>query len=112
MEREIIEWNKLIAEFMEAHQDMYKKWFYKGYINGVHFLGYDVSEFKYHSSWDWLHPVIQKIRDWYNLDNKDVDAAFDVIKLGISEDIETVYKAVVSFIQWHNQSKHSTTKQD
>lgn len=65
MTTEIIEGNKSIAEFM-GRQIVESPWPHKsleeqGYW--VHQLGqnYFKTKLKYHSSWDWLMPVVEKI---------------------------------------------------
>jgi|TARA_R100000030_G_scaffold61298_3_gene46344 hypothetical protein len=71
--------NKLIAEFMGAEPDK-KTFFLKG--KEVYF---------YHTSWDWLMPVVEKI---YQLDsNADFFGSIN---------IEATYKEVVEFIKEYN----------
>ncbi|MHA1482216.1 MAG: hypothetical protein ACTSQA_02115 [Candidatus Heimdallarchaeaceae archaeon] len=57
---------------------------------------------QYHSSWDWLKPVIAKIKDnslnEYHLIDK-IDQA------DISGDRDATYNAVVEFIKFYNQNK-------
>lgn len=66
MERdEIIEGNKLIAEFMGYKlSDTFSPALPPHYINeeGETITGYIDTELKYHSSWDWLMTVIEKIQ--------------------------------------------------
>ena len=80
----IMKENKLIAEFMDVNL-----------IEGQ--LG------DYHTSWDWLMPVVEKI--------KRTDLSRDMVMQGMdelidafdAEDIETTYQAVVEFIKQHNK---------
>lgn len=67
---ETIEGNKLIAEFdgwyqkPEVNQGSDINWFHETYstkITSVTTLPFRPSNFKYHSSWDWLMPVIRNI---------------------------------------------------
>lgn len=54
-EQEIIEGNKLIAEFMRVFTDD-SQWPYH-----VHGDSWKLEGLKYHKSWDWLMPVVGKI---------------------------------------------------
>jgi len=108
--------NKLIAEFMgyETVGD--------GYI-----IPYDDTDndyylpehLKFHSSWEWLMPVVEKIENT-SVDNKDnSDSFFNVVIEAFECDIngggntihanghtkkEATYKAVVEFIKWYNEN--------
>lgn len=111
-----IEGNKIIAEFMG-----YK--YVKSGLRGKQWLIHptehpmmvDPSEDsfneylkpEYHSSWDWLMPVVKKLSDIYNDCGHDPDAGFNLIKLGISEPIERVYLRVVEYIEWLNETANS-----
>ena len=79
--------NTLIAEFMGLNID-----------RGVQ-SDYMEHELKYHNSWDWLMPVIQKIMDisFFNGDPED----FYSIRNSIPQ-IRNTYKAVVEFIKQYN----------
>ena len=77
--------NKLIAEFMGVSQGehthfMVEPFALESYAN--------VDDLKYHISWDWLMPVIEKI---YQLDsNADFFGSIN---------LEATYKEVVEFIK-------------
>ena len=99
--------NKLIAEFMEVKFD--KGTFYN--------MGYDIfsngnlyrsHELKYHESWDWLMPVVEKImilvmeddsNELYNSEEWD-----NITHTLVQIQIKSVYKAVVNFIKEYNQN--------
>lgn len=113
--------NKLIADFMglstvEKHGELlWADW------DGLHST-------KYHTSWDWLMPVIEKIESIPIVENVRIAESFVNIQVvnkdGIShttfqifytnngryfkqeDDLETkiqaVYQAVTQFIQWYN----------
>ena len=97
--------NKLIAEFMEVD-----------YID-VDTFEETEGELKYHISWDWLMPVVEKINlldDFRHsihittyrthlLDNR-VNDGFDEFFVEDSTILAT-YKAVVEFIKWYNENK-------
>lgn len=64
---------------------------------------------KYHTSWDWLMPVVEKIKtDTYE------NFALEAIKVSPAYtlhtcDIQAVYTAVISFINWYNQQALTKT---
>jgi hypothetical protein len=80
--------NKLIAEFM-----------------GVDYVDIDTylesnKELQYHTSWDWLMPVLKKI----NLQlHPDTYGAWRMISRPTEYNIENVYAQVVEFINEHNK---------
>jgi len=110
---QINEGNKLIGDFMEQM------------ILDVNVL-YVFSELpiekyprQFHYSWDWIIPVVEKIRSLDNMVNlnfwSETNATECVIynweDFGSAEirnecqsSIESVYLSVVEFIRWHNQN--------
>lgn len=101
---EIIEGNKLIAEFMG----------WEAKYHPVETI---------HTSWDWLMPVVEKIEqigypvkiqgDYYG-DNGVLktectvfgnDGDYLLTSGAVEVKIGAVWQAVVEFINWHNQSK-------
>lgn len=99
---EIVEGNKLIAEFM-----------------GMKFG-------KYHTLWDWLMPVVDKINNtkvgdkWFRVviaptqcmilvyahGGMSVPMKEPEFHVGAKEKmIEAVWQAVIQFLQWYNQNK-------
>ncbi len=122
--------NELIASFMgvqekqssfESYMQEVPYWFtennlYRTYARTV--PGSSFSDFiqnsKYHESWDWLMPVVEKINslDGYSSINMDCDRVFchrqndKMLDFGNREcgsKINAVYSAVVEFIKWHNK---------
>jgi hypothetical protein len=84
-ENELLENNKLIAEFME-----YPELGTEG----------DFSYLKYHTSWDWLMPLVESCFE--RLDSNDHSA--DEIKRQLLVcNRRGIYKAVVEFIKWYNE---------
>ncbi len=55
--------NKLIAEFMEFHRDTEDLYLIDNYNlrSENQFQATYVREMKFHTSWDWLMPVIEKL---------------------------------------------------
>lgn len=134
MKTEIIEGNKLIAEFMGWTLDHHPL---GGIICKIKFKQYDElldrfrlrtsmvgyfctpDDLQFHSSWDWLMPVVEKIErglEWkYSVETTHLlygdgyettiyDSGF-ATKLEMPEEkirITSVYKAVVEFVKYHN----------
>ena len=114
-ENELLENNKLIAEFLRANKqpdridaDVYEYEMY-GIIECIedgedekHF--YHPEEMLFHT-WNWLMPVVEKISQ---MEDDDFDMQIYnryeyVIKLPITVSREAIYKAVVEFIKWYNE---------
>ncbi len=60
-----------------------------------------VSSLKYHSDWNWLMQVVEKILNLKNVYAEKRQKLFN----SISPNIETTYNACVQFVQWYNQQK-------
>ena len=104
----IIEGNKLIAEFMRVaivgpmywipkHEEIRRTSASSYYLN-EHY--YD-DELKYHSSWDWLMPVVSKCYESGNL-GSGFRTAIEESLMGII-DIDQTWFDVVEFIKWYNK---------
>lgn len=118
---EIIQKNKMIAEFMGIKTKKYSdtptvtRW---QYGNSMLFE----SDLKYHSSWDWLMPVVEKIKsldfqvdtfsDYTRIEKcrnevriSELGSNPTFIKLVQRESaLEAMYLAVIDFIQWYNDN--------
>jgi len=100
-----MESNKLIAEFMgieEAYNPNGNDWVLKT-TNPDTYGDTDIlescksNELKYHTSWDWLMPVVGKIsRDEKFFENEYRENLLDVVPYGRIQD---VFEAVVVFIK-------------
>ena len=107
--------NKLIAEFMGmiSFKDSLAS-LHQGKIN----VDVDVyQQAKYHTSWDWLMPVVERIENFgyefiivesrcyvkHNTDHS-IKELFHIETIGSK--IDTTYKAVVEFIQVQTRDKH------
>jgi hypothetical protein len=118
-----IENNKLIAEFMgELVVPSQGIYLIPNTMNLIHndeltHLQFVVNDLKYHKSWDWLMPVVEKINvmDSYRFtvtimssdtqiyDNENCEDAVNITcEFNCDETIKSVYKAVVEFIKWYN----------
>lgn len=109
-QEEINEGNKLIAGFMGGHENPQHKWY--NVIQGD--KGYRmIQDFKFHSSWDWIMPVVEKIhinklvtevsirpgrtRIW--LKSSFIQSPMKAENNSITE----CWLVVVDFIKWHNE---------
>ena len=97
-----IESNRLIAEFMgyEIYTSEYKL---GRKVNPIFVkigrTDFTLKQLKYHSSWDWLIPVLKKIK------SLDVDmSTWRMITHPLDYDIEMVSKQSAEFIQWYNKN--------
>lgn len=68
---------------------------------------------KYHTSWDWLKPVVDKIYKIYDEESDnwpvtplygDVYDPYIFFDLRITESINSVYRHVIAFINFYNQT--------
>lgn len=117
IDKETLENNKLIAEFMGArYNQIFGVW--TSDIIPLNNYGNPSStqQLKYHKSWDWLMPLVEKIEKLTNeLPTLTLSKPFAdsyVVKLSSEvpegEDknrLTATYKAVVEFIKWHNENK-------
>jgi hypothetical protein len=100
--QEILESNKIVAEFMEwqHHED-------KEYDE------YEMSSLKYQSSWDLLKPAIDK---FLNIDITEFDyhvthlTEFRQIRASLANmtnqhSIQDFYKKLIESIKWYNKNK-------
>jgi len=105
--------NKLIAEFMgykvgklngwvsgSVGECMYKK-DEEGELHDITKL--DKSQ--YHTSWDWLMPVVKKLKEKNTNPNRTIDAKnHGLLNIALMQaDIDSIYKQVVTIIKNHNQ---------
>jgi len=102
---EIIEINKVIAEFdgwyrdLEVNKGSEINYFYKdksaGITNDI-ILPTSAEHFKYHMSWDWLMPVAKKCIESYHDNRQDIYSALDKV------DMPKLWIACYEFINWYN----------
>ena len=98
--------NKLIAKFMHLELISNKEYEIKRRDMIKQDIAYDLpltlDELKYHSSWDWLMPVVMKI-------SRKIDKPIDEVVSLLTEvgsdniwDIKSFYNAIVEFIKEYN----------
>jgi len=99
-EQEIIEGNKLIAEFME-----YKIPKQTHNLDWIDYGGM-FQPMKFHSSWDWLVPVIQKIFSLPFIEDSIMILKWADVNLAWSrKEIGEIWESCVRFIKWYNTQK-------
>jgi len=133
-EQEILKGNKLIAEFMDwSYEQQHRNFRYADDTKVWKKCWFDTYGIRrtdknnpllFHSSWDWLMPVVEKIETindlddgycsdfvltaTYHIQNWTVSILDNNIEVTEQEGltkIGTTYKAVVEFIEWYNQNK-------
>ena len=93
-----MEENKLIAEFMGLiESSIDKKYWTEKTKEGIG-KG-ELVELKFHKSWDWLMPVVEKIEQVHE------GVPQELIKLSLFSTIDEVYNAIIEFIKWYNKNK-------
>jgi hypothetical protein len=106
-ETNIVEGNKLIAEFMGI-RDKVDCWNAneKKFVPSYHIEGRTMfmiaRDLKYHTSWDWLKPVVDEI---FTYSVAFPEQAKPIRAMSIVVDITACYNRVLQFIKWHNESE-------
>lgn len=99
----ITEQNKLIAEFMGLkpyEDDRYgTMWPDPSRKNNPMVFGN-----KYHESWDWLMPAVERIRTHCIDTFKDTDKMGDIFRGIHVGNIQVTHKAVIQFITWYKEN--------
>lgn len=81
---------------------------------------YSVESLRYHESWDWLMPVVErthevskemqrKYPDEKELDDSTGWRAWSYLRPGLTTDINDTYKRVVEFIQLYNEHQNENS---
>lgn len=104
---EVTEGNKLIAEFMGYKDEKYY------YTNGKESLGIDAMN--YHTSWDWIMPVVEKIESMGHavsiekfictIWNRSYNGGIICCNKGTDNKKQVCFRAVIQFIEWYNLNK-------
>ncbi len=114
-QNEILDGNKMIAEFMGTKPNEFGMFNFRDdiycsmtqpYIRNI--------DLQFDTSWDWLMPVVEKMNtmgQWTQLSYKELTGYWFEIttpRMGFAETgknaIESVWKTVVKFIKWYNQN--------
>lgn len=112
-----IENNKILCRF-ETKQDGYIGWVLPDKARMIEVKAniweeseiFKASELLYHSSWDWLMPVVEKIGGLHIKHNLEDEiswkrfALFENLYLWVMNgDKANIYQACIEFIKWYNQ---------
>lgn len=119
---QILEGNKLICAFMGMREHSIYKELYFNILNVHKYDTVNLKDTKFHSSWDWLMPVVEKIENTKAKESFYFDV--DILSTGViissvanhvvqitqeeiqsTSKIEAVYNAVIEFIKWYNENK-------
>lgn len=117
-DEKILENNKLIAEFMTTYEDDDQDCNF-GHIHSPFYGGAGamwskhskaklIPQLKYHSSWDWLVPVLEKIGNILNEDRyicRNTSIWFND-KNSAHLDFEEEYLTVICFIKFYNNVRN------
>lgn len=107
--KNIIENNKLIAEFLGEKEQPYNFPQHGTLrLNGDFKTEFFDNQLQFHKDWNWLMEVVEKIESLE--DNNQLMDCFKqsnkVCSLPIYTKIEAVYNACIEFIKWYNQQKN------
>ena len=111
--------NKLIAEFMGFTHEKNIGWYDNDMLMSQNVYdsqdGNCFDELLFHTSWDWLMPVVEKIEGLRDENGNAYRFTIDMCNAQIEETnieilggafkIDTTYKAVVEFIKQYNKQK-------
>jgi hypothetical protein len=114
----IVENNKLIAEFMGNQLDTVENIYWID-DNIIGKYGFAPDELVYNTDWNWLMSVVKKIEtlnydfkilggNWVIITDIDPDRneGEEIIEIGGKESkLKAVYTAVIEFINWYNLKK-------
>jgi hypothetical protein len=95
--------NKLIAEFMGWDIESLSTIPSNLHPSNLELDNDEVLEYKYHTSWDWLMPVLSKILDLSFQDDGDAEDFYSI--RDCVPDINHTHKAVVEFIKTYNDER-------
>lgn len=129
MDKEILEGNRLIAEFVakriDSFPDKSSTWIV-GETGSEIWHNVDSGYWEFHSSWGWIMHVVEKIenlkngnsylysfnmgRDFCTIETNDLYMKTITTASVSGSKIMSVWQAVVQFIKWYNIN--STTKQE
>lgn len=115
------EFNKLCAEFLGAIEYIPKPWYYFPQYKQHHYFPnrtypnrFTVSMMRFHSDWNWIMEVVEKIENlgfqfagrkstYYVVDENTGGA--EIIAITASTKKQAVVEAIWGFLNWYNEIK-------
>jgi len=104
----LIEFNKLIGDFDDTLTDAYPiSQFFKR--NEDEIIWCTKHQFKYHRTWEWIMPVLEKISKNYSClisnDSGQWQILIDIASVNVVGDnlFEVVYESIIKFLKWYNK---------
>lgn len=105
--------NRMIAEFMGHVRSGFNG---ELVFNTETREEFEVEQLKYHTSWDWLMPVVEKIESiGYNVNIRRLKTSihpiledkelFGFVCGDVSKKLDITYDTIVQFIEWYNENK-------
>ena len=109
-QKEILEGNKLIAEFMGyslRNVDSDMEWDFNPFANEgsplkLPIIGGTINSMLFHSDWNWLMAVVEKILDTCS-ETDDMESYYTVVDA--IPNITSTHRTVVEFINYYNSNK-------
>jgi len=109
---EVVDGNKLIAGFDGMLIGKLSGWMSgnvgeKAYrkVDGEVTDVYSFEKLKYHTSWDWLMPVVEKIN---SLSYNDSNNKFQpTVERFLENDIDSIWRQIIIFITWYNKTQQN-----
>ena len=123
--QQIIDNNKLIAEFMEAKPNLYtlrkdgsRNYFYGIHVGNIYEKAIKPKGMPFYTDWNWLMPIVEKIEQTeinkfgsgcqVTIMNNSCSILSSLSGINIllrvdKTRIKATYKAVVEFIKWYNK---------
>ncbi len=111
-QKEIIEGNKLLAEFCGL-ETVDENWF-KSDTKFMGFATHDITDLKFHSDWNWIHEAWDKFRDLAFEDKLSYNAEqLSYHQVTIASNIfentpPETFQSLIEAVQWYNTTKETT----
>ena len=101
-----------LIDFKEKDGSISKNWMTKGnpLYGGQSIKGNSINQLRFHKSWDWLMPVVDKIENGFHWNHEIhihnghcMITNFMDNKIFMGSKINATYNAIIEFIKWYNK---------